>query len=361
MKAVKTEVKEVKETKEFPGLVKAEFAWKISDATIDLHYMGPVIDPGLWHEIMSFFHWTYDTHHSEAQVRLYVNPVEERWGALSFQQEGGTGVTSKELAIKEKPEEAAVRFAYWDSDPSDDWIYFGTVHHHCSMSAFQSGTDQENESHQDGLHITVGTMDKGYRDMHARFYLNRTEFLPDMSLFWDVGADVRHLVPVQLMDQVARHQMNQKVIREFPKEWKANYIEKKVWTPAQATGHYGSYAYDGGLGYRSHDSDFFPGKFSGNEDPAWLRAEKAMTRINQSLRQRGIELTLEELEKIFERWNEPSIAAIQRIMAVLRVDADDMLKHGIPSLIKKLDAKNQKQLPQGTPPEYREGYGPWGE
>ncbi len=33
-----------------------------------------------------------------------------------------------------------------------------SAHHHCSASAFQSGTDEENERGQDGLHITVGRM-----------------------------------------------------------------------------------------------------------------------------------------------------------------------------------------------------------
>ena len=36
----------------------------------------------------------------------------------------------------------------------------GTIHSHCDFEAFHSGTDQDDEKHEDGLHITFGHVDK---------------------------------------------------------------------------------------------------------------------------------------------------------------------------------------------------------
>jgi len=109
----------------------------------------------MWHQVMSFFRWTNKVMDSESQVRLYVNTKLGRWGAWAFPQEARTGMSAREIATPETPEQAVERFALWESQPSSDWVYFCTVHHHCSASAFQSHTDEENEKGQDGLHITV--------------------------------------------------------------------------------------------------------------------------------------------------------------------------------------------------------------
>jgi hypothetical protein len=52
---------------------------------------------------------------------------------------------------------------------------FGTVHHHCSSSAFQSGTDHSDELSREGLHFTIGNLDKPFDlDIHARITIGKT-------------------------------------------------------------------------------------------------------------------------------------------------------------------------------------------
>ena len=128
------------------------------------------------------------------------------------------------------------RFASWGSEPSGDWLYFATVHHHCGASAFQSGTDEANERNQDGLHLTVGRMDAERHDLHARFYLNGNCFAPDLSRFWPVDPALAEQVPPTLHDELARYQMGEKVVVDFPDAWRKNVIE--VRSEVLAHGHH---------------------------------------------------------------------------------------------------------------------------
>ena len=127
----------VSETKEVPGLLNCRIDYEVKTAKGRLDYAGPKLAPELWHQVLSFFRWTHKEMRSESQVRLYVNHALGRWGAWAFPQEARTGMNARELATLETPEQARVRFASWQSEPSDDWLYFGTAHHHCSASAFQ--------------------------------------------------------------------------------------------------------------------------------------------------------------------------------------------------------------------------------
>jgi hypothetical protein len=134
-------------------------------------------------------------------------------------------MNARELPVIETPDQARERFASWDSLPSDDWLYFGTVHHHCSASAFQSATDEQNEWNQDGLHITVGNMDADRHDLHARLYLGGNCFDPDMSLFWQIDPELAVQVPPEMLDELACFQMCGKVTVDFPDSWRKNIIE----------------------------------------------------------------------------------------------------------------------------------------
>ena len=134
-------------------------------------------------------------------------------------------MTARELPVQETEEKARERFAVWGSAPSDDWLYFGTVHHHCSASAFQSSTDEQNEWNQDGLHITVGRMDQERQDLHARFYLAGNGYEPDLGSFWQIEPELTERVPKGLHHHLATHQMGERVTVDFPDQWRENLVE----------------------------------------------------------------------------------------------------------------------------------------
>ena len=225
MKLIKLNQLKVSETKEVPGLLNCRIDYEIKTAQGQLDYAGPKFTPELWHQVLSFFRWTHKEMKSESQVRLYVNHQLGRWGAWAFPQEARTGMSARELSTPETPEQARVRFASWQSEPSDDWLYFGTVHHHCSASAFQSATDEQNEWNQDGLHLTVGRMDADQHDLHARLYLDGNCFEPDLSRFWPVDPALAAMVPPGMHDELARFQMGAKVTVDFPDAWRVNIVE----------------------------------------------------------------------------------------------------------------------------------------
>jgi hypothetical protein len=227
MRLIKLNPQPLSETKEVPGLFHCQIDYEIKSAKGQLEYSGPMFSAQFWHQILSFFRWTYKEMQSECQVRLYVNHILGQWGAWAFPQEARTGMTARELPVQESPEKARERFASWNSQPTDDWLYFGTVHHHCSASAFQSSTDEQNEQNQDGLHITLGRMDGERHDLHARFYFAGHCFEPDMSCFWPLEPELAEQVPGSLHDQLARYQMGAKVTVDFPDAWRLNLVEVK--------------------------------------------------------------------------------------------------------------------------------------
>jgi hypothetical protein len=99
------------------------------------------------------------------------------------------------------------------------------VHHHCSASAFQSSTDEQNEWNQDGLHITVGRMDGERHDLHARFYLGGNGYETDLSLFWAIDPELAEQVPAAMHHQLACYQMGAKVTVDFPDQWRHHLVE----------------------------------------------------------------------------------------------------------------------------------------
>jgi hypothetical protein len=254
--------------KSFPGLLDCKFEHEIKGAKATLDWKGPPIPPQMWQEVLAFFQWTYDTTHSESQVRLFVNTLEQTWSAWAFPQKAQSGMTAHEIG--DTADWKAQRAQFPDNE---GWVYFGTVHHHCSSGAFQSGTDLANERDQDGLHITIGKMASNRYDMHARFYLGGFEFAPDMSEFWSIGPEAANLVPETVWDLVARHQMCEKAksTTEFPAQWKANLIEVKTTFPVTITQGASSWS-----PYTSAGSGSAP-----RQDylPLWQRARKALGQI----------------------------------------------------------------------------------
>ena len=213
--------------KEWRGVLSCDFKYKIASEEALLGYTGPKIPHDEWHKLMSFFRWTYETAKSEAQARGYIDPVSRKLFFWAFPQEGGTGMTTHEIAGTEFDKQRS------ELPNSGDLEYFMTVHHHCSCSAFQSGGDRANEEQpgggnhetgQEGLHITVGNMDKDVHSMDVRFYLNGSRMVPSMANFWDIGEDIENMIPAEMRDKVARHQMCRKVEVAFPEKWKENYI-----------------------------------------------------------------------------------------------------------------------------------------
>jgi len=275
MKLTKLANTGLSQEKAVAGLLGCRIDYEIKSVKGQIDYTGPKFSAQMWHQALSFFRWTHKEMDSESQVRLYVNTKLARWGAWAFPQEARTGMSAREIATPETPEQAIARFASWGSEPSGDWLYFATVHHHCSASAFQSGTDEANERNQDGLHLTVGRMDAERHDLHARFYLNGNCFAPDLSRFWPVDPALAEQVPPTLHDELARYQMGEKVVVDFPDAWRKHVIEVPTHGHQVDGRQLGIYQWDDDyLGQQPQRSGMWPDP--GQLDlPVWIRTEHA--------------------------------------------------------------------------------------
>jgi hypothetical protein len=253
----------IRDTKEFADLLKATFTHKIAESTGTLDWSGPPIPPEVWGQILSFFQWSYDLTHSEAQARLFINPRTRTWVGWVFPQERSLGMQTVEIDGEEKNRQRSAL------PGAAELIPLGTVHHHCSMGAFQSSGDRHDEKTQDGLHITIGSLDREAYDIHARFSLAGFFFDKlDLSVFWNIGDAVKALIPKSLWDQVARFQMCRKANGSFPEIWKLNLVRIEPLPVLRSATEGGpAHSYQGGLGY-SAENKALSSRETGRE-PVW--------------------------------------------------------------------------------------------
>jgi len=239
--------RKIKQVKEFNGIITCLFEHEVVKTTANYEYSGPKLNqnPDTWKEILAFFRWTYDTSKSESQVRLFVNYQTKEWKAWAFPQTEGSGMTTREI----DNEDAKTQRAQFPDN--EGWFYYGTVHHHCAASAFQSGTDEANERSQDGIHITVGKINTEQYDIDARVYQSGYKLCEfDMHDFWEIG-DVFSAVPDHLKEFLPNDFEHKMLLKQmgtpppadqtFPEIWKTNVIREVRVTPVSMGVNHGPY------------------------------------------------------------------------------------------------------------------------
>ena len=350
MKLLKTEVKELVRNLKGDGLFTTTIEYKTTEAKGELNYTGPRIPPLVWHQILSFFKWSYESTKGESQVRLFVSPKHGTWKAWAFPQQASCGMSTKELNTEDSQKQRAELFT-----DQDAWTAWGTVHHHCDMGAFQSSVDETDEKNVGGLHITVGDMAKPHHSLHARFYHQGDLYEPDMSLFWDIGNLIEKL-PLELKavlqsnagDKIAREQMCIPSEVEFPKQWKDNLIEVRTygssWSSQEKDGDYKwigqeRYQRQNGVWVKApweHSSTVVKDKDKKSEErrrgykgenlfPIETRIKEAMDELEEVLLYMGVATEIEVLEEIESFIEEPTHVAISRICKQFHLTPADLL------------------------------------
>src|SRR5262245_29800207 len=221
----------LKKLNQIPGVFRCEFTHKTSETTADFQWTGDTLNT-IWPQVLAFFRWTQNTYHSESQLRLFVHRTTGEWKAWAFPQKARLGMAAKEL---DKDDEGYHLAQEQRAQFNDDWEYWGTVHHHCSASAFQSGTDEANERNQEGIHITVGHLDRLTYDIHFRMYIGGFKLKDVTALeFWDIGDELlsvperfRPMLPPNIYETICKWQMGTPppLDTEFPEVWKTNIID----------------------------------------------------------------------------------------------------------------------------------------
>lgn len=136
----------------------------------DIHWRGGRIHLGLLCQCLRFFRHGVDKFDSEVQLRLAYNENTGEWCAVSFPQKVRRGA----LAVKEIKTDALTPTQREQRDSATSQMYQqgftlnGTIHSHCNASAFQSGTDEKDETNQPGVHITLGHVSQDEIEVHGR-------------------------------------------------------------------------------------------------------------------------------------------------------------------------------------------------
>lgn len=149
-------VYEVNDTKLFTTYNELE----VPEHNITPVWKGAKIPLNMWHNIVKFCKHSYDELKSETLVYLFYDETADKPWSWWVPPQSTAGMTVK--SDPDNPEYAVQRAQYPDT-------MFGTVHHHCATSAFQSGTDEADETQREGLHFTVGNLNKDNDfDVHFR-------------------------------------------------------------------------------------------------------------------------------------------------------------------------------------------------
>ncbi len=130
----------VVKVKSIPGLPEME-------ESLVLRQGMPKIPYSLVEEAIAFFRAVYEEYNSEAAVLLVFDKHEKQWSILP---------------MKQRVSSASVEYGAGAVSG-----ICGTIHSHCNMGAFFSGTDDKDDSQIDGFHIVVGNINSERPEMAA--------------------------------------------------------------------------------------------------------------------------------------------------------------------------------------------------
>jgi hypothetical protein len=233
-------------------------------------WKGDPIPFQMWQDIIDWCVISYEKFKSETLVFLYYD-LDTKGSAWSFwiPPQITNGMT-----VKSDPDSEF--FAKERKNFPD--TMFGTVHHHCSSSAFQSGTDHSDELDREGLHFTVGHCNKPEDlDLHLRLTIGDShgDTNPDdviqadpklQSAYESLSSDYKPNQIKQALDvlhgsSIRSASNNYTKIKKFKKHF------DKVSKPKYSTKSYSSTT-SGKIGYSYTD------QLSWDMDNSWYSSKK---------------------------------------------------------------------------------------
>lgn len=122
-------------------------------------FEAPPVPGVLMAQVVDFFRRTYRRLHAEAAVLLTFNEETKEWGVYVPTQLVSHG---------------GVNYVYDPQTIKRPRYVVGSIHSHCDFSPFHSGTDTGDASDFDGLHMTIGYIEKDDPGIVAMMAMNKT-------------------------------------------------------------------------------------------------------------------------------------------------------------------------------------------
>lgn len=170
------------------------------------------IPGGQFAKVIAFFREVYEEYSGESIVLLFYDETKR--------------------VYKIVPPHQKVTSAACDYDKGmtiDDMQMIGTIHSHANMSAFHSGTDDKDEEHFDGLHITIGNLGDDDVSITASIVANGHRFVVQPEEY------VQRLVKTVDIDKVEQiptrrvfHWQNNKMIEDVKTGSKYTYSARRL-------------------------------------------------------------------------------------------------------------------------------------
>lgn len=273
------------------GYVKAPMPPDPPDMAPYIQWCGNKMAYSLWESILAFFDWTCRESKGspdEAMVRIYYNEDSGQWLVWAPPQRGhGMSVKTIDDHVNWKQEQGK---------EFEGFLLVGTGHHHCHGSAFQSGTDKDDEKCCNGLHFTVGKLDKPFVDLHARVVWNGNMQDTDLSLWVELAPKYAALnLPPELITRAYDYTLQTKPPENtpFPQAWKDNY--HRGWVNNVQGGHHTSGYYGGYRGTTYEKKDGVVRVIGGgsgtvNGNSIMNPSDRGTVELNNMLRE-GVSLT----------------------------------------------------------------------
>jgi len=162
-----------KDTKAGNALVPVQGIPWLEEPDLEFRLKLPKVPGRIIGQALTFFRKVFEKHRSEAYVTLLYS------GKLAQYQL---------WCPKQKVSAASVNYDRTDQPSfedrqTNDWQMVGTIHSHCDFSAYHSGTDVGDEATFDGIHITLGHVNKTQFSMASSIAINevRETLEPEQS------------------------------------------------------------------------------------------------------------------------------------------------------------------------------------
>lgn len=129
------------------------------DAEISLKL--PKIPGRIIGQALTFFRKVFERYKSEAYLQLYYSPVLNQYRLWCPKQEVSfAGVDYDRADQFEYTERTGQGEKVKEVKQGMNWNMAGTIHSHCDFSAYHSGTDTGDEASFNGIHVTLGHVNR---------------------------------------------------------------------------------------------------------------------------------------------------------------------------------------------------------
>lgn len=151
-----------RETKAGTALVKVNGIPWLKEPTIEFSLKLPKIPASIIGQAITFFRKVFKEHRSESYVTLFYSEKLNQYQLWCPKQT----VTYASVNYDRNDQPS------FKNRQDEDWQMCGTIHSHCDFSAYHSGTDIGDEDTFDGIHITLGHVNRAQFSMEVSISFN---------------------------------------------------------------------------------------------------------------------------------------------------------------------------------------------